>query len=101
MDTIVAGKNCVVLSYTGQVCDVTPYREDYNAICNVPVAQVAMAWQSDETGQVYILVFNKALDMIKSLDVTLVNPNQLWHYGIHVQDDPSSSQPLSIITEDA
>ena len=42
-DTIVAGKNCVVLSYTGQVCDVTPYREDYNAICNVPVAQVAMA----------------------------------------------------------
>ena len=100
-DTIVAGKNCVVLSYTGQVCDVTPYREDYNAICNVSVAQVATAWQSDETGQVYILVFNEALDMTKSLDVTLVNPNQLRHYGIHVQDDPSSNRPLSIITEDA
>ena len=31
---------------------------------------------------------------------TLINPNQLRHFGTQVQDNPMSSQPLSIITED-
>ena len=31
----------------------------------------------------------------------LENPNQLRHYGTIVQDDPSLSYPLHIITEDA
>ena len=35
-----------------------------------------------------------------SLDHTLFNPNQLWHYGIKVQDNPMSAKPLSIISED-
>jgi len=30
---------------------------------------------------------------------TLINPNQLRHFGTQVQDNPMSSQPLSIITE--
>ena len=34
------------------------------------------------------------------LDPTLVNPNQLRHFGVDVQDNPMSSRPLSIITED-
>jgi hypothetical protein len=36
-----------------------------------------------------------------SMDTTLVNPNQLRHYGIQVQDNPMSQLPLSIITEDS
>ena len=43
-DTIVAGSNCVVLNYTGQVCDVSPYRDDYAPIENVPVVHTATAW---------------------------------------------------------
>jgi hypothetical protein len=34
------------------------------------------------------------------MDTTLINPNQLRHYGTQVQDNPSSRLPLSIITED-
>ena len=34
------------------------------------------------------------------MDSTLVNPNQLRHYGTEVQDNPMSDLPLSIITED-
>ena len=36
-----------------------------------------------------------------SIDTTLVNPNQLRHYGTQVQDNPMSQLPLSIITEDS
>ena len=42
-DTIVVGKNCVILEYTGKECNVSPYREDYEAIQNVPIANMATA----------------------------------------------------------
>ena len=97
-DTIVAGGNCVVMSYTGRECDVTPYDSTYKARTGVPIANVATAWQSAHTGQVYILVFNEALWM-PHLPNTLVNPNQLRHFGIKVQDNPYDA-PMYIQTED-
>ena len=59
-DTIVAGANCILLNYTGRECDVAPYSEEYESITNVPIVTAATAWQSQDTGQIYILVFNKA-----------------------------------------
>ena len=99
-DTIVAGSNCIVLNYTGKVCDVSPYRDDYAPVSNVPIVTAATAWQSSHTGQTYILVFHETLWMGDSMDSTLINPNQLRHYGTQVQDNPVSDLPLSIITED-
>jgi hypothetical protein len=99
-DTIVAGSNCVILQYTGKECDVTPYREDYESIKGVPIVNAATAWQSPHTGQTYILVLNESLWMGDSMDHSLINPNQLRHFGTRVQDDPTSSYPLSVITED-
>ena len=55
-DSIVAGSNCVILNYTGKECDVAPYREDYDTIPNVPIVTAATAWQSPNTGQIYISV---------------------------------------------
>lgn len=69
-------------------------------IQNVPIVHAATAWQSPITGQTYILVLNEALWMGDSLEHTLVNPNQLRHFGTTVYDDPTSSHPLCIITED-
>ena len=99
-DTIVAGSNCKLLNYTGKVCDVTPYRDDYEPVTNIPIVKAATAWQSPHTGQVYILIFNEALWMGDTMETTLLNPNQLRHFGTKVQDDPTSDKPLSIITED-
>ncbi len=59
-DTIVAGSNCVVLSYMGNVCDVSPYRDDYAPVSNVPVVTAVTAWQSSHIGEIYILVFHEA-----------------------------------------
>ena len=63
--------------------------------------QTATAWQSPESGQIYILIFNEALWMGDTLDHTLVNPNQLRHYGITVQDNPACDKPLYFMTEDS
>ena len=43
-DTIVAGKNCIVLSYTGKEFSVVPYRYGYESTENVPIANVGTAW---------------------------------------------------------
>ena len=39
--------------------------------------------------------------MGNSLDHTLINPNQLRHNGVQVQDNPMSDTPLSIINCDS
>ena len=90
----------MVLHYTGKECSVAPYREDYGSVPNVPIVQAATGWQSPHTGQTYILVFNEALWMGESMQHTLVNPNQLRHNGVKVQDNPTAESVLSIITED-
>ena len=60
-DSMVVGANCCIMHYTGRVCNVSPYRDDYSPIKNVPIVQAATAYQSPYTGQVYILIFNEAL----------------------------------------
>ena len=89
------------MHYSNRECDVSPYRDDYAPIKNVPIVQAATAYQSVYTGQIYILIFNEALWMGDQLDHTLINPNQLRHHGIKVQDNPTSDEPLYIMTENS
>lgn len=99
-DTIVCGKNCIVLEFTGRECDVSPYTDAYDSIKNVPIVQAATAWTSEETGETVILVFNEALWMGDQMEHSLINPNQLRHFGIQVQDNPYALAPLFIMVED-
>ena len=39
-DTIVAGKNTIVMSYTDKVCEVSPYSSDYESVKDVPIVSV-------------------------------------------------------------
>ena len=99
-DTSVAGANCIVLSYTGRECDVTPYDSTYAPAKGIPIVHAATGWQSPISGQAYTLVLNESLYM-PNLPNTLVNPNQLRHFRTHVQDNPYSSSPLHIRSEDS
>ena len=89
-DTVVLGSNAVVLHYTGNKCEVSPYSDEYEAISNVPVVRGATLWTDQNDNQGYILMFNEALWMGDSLPHSLINPNQLRAYGTLVQDNPFS-----------
>ena len=78
---------------------MSPYRDDYELVSNVPIVHAATAWQSSHMGQNYILVFHEALWMGGHMDHSLVNPNQLQHYGTKVWDNPVSDRALSIIMD--
>ena len=99
-DTTVLGSNCVLLSYTGKECEVSPYSSQCEAVQNVPVVTGATVWTNAADGTAYLLIFRESLWMGDKFDHTLVNPNQLRAYGVSVQDNPFDTKPLSITTDD-
>ena len=74
-DTTVLCSNCVVLSYTGKECEVSPYSSQHEAVQNVTVVTGAMVWSNAADGTAYLLIFHEYLWMGDKLDHTLVNPN--------------------------
>lgn len=99
-DTIVFGKNFMLMSSTGRECSVVPYNDTYQAINNIMIVSAATAWTSQATGETYILIFNEGLWMGDTMNHSLINPNQLRSFGVTVQDNPFSTSPLYISTED-
>ena len=100
-DMTVLGLNCVVLSYTGKECEVSPYSSEYEAVQNVPVVTGATVWTNATDGMAYLLIFHESLRMGDKLDSTLVNPNQLRAYSVSIQENPFDIKSLSITTDDA
>jgi hypothetical protein len=96
-DTCVLGKNFVVMLYSGHTCDVYLYSKDYEAIKGIPIVTAATAVQDPVTNNTYILVFHEALWYGDRMDHSLINQNQLRHYGLYVQDNPFDRQnPMEI-----
>ena len=100
-DMTVLGSNCVVLSYTGKECELSPYSSEYEGVRNIPVVTGAMVWTNAMDGTAYLMIFHESLWMGDKLDHTLVNPDQLQAYGVSIQDNPFNAKPLSITTDDA
>ena len=87
------------MHYTDRTCTVSPYNEDeYKPISGVPIVQAATGYTS-KSGRNYILILNEALSM-PSLDHSLWNPNQMRHYGVEVDDNPYSHEPMHIASQD-
>ena len=99
-DTIVFGRNCAVIHFTERERNVSSYTNAYEPIKSVKIACSRTEWTLLASGETYILLFNKGLWMGDKMDHTLVNPNQMRHFGIKVQDKPYGDTPLYLMTED-
>ena len=86
-DTICAGINYYVLSTSGGIYDVRGFHDNYDAIKDVPVTQVATVY-TDGNEATYILIINEALYFGSSMDHSLINPNQIRNFGIPVFNNP-------------
>lgn len=94
---IVLSFNTVHVSVTSPLTPIHTKRfQEYN----VPIVTGASAWTSPNTSETFILVFHKALWMGNILTHSLINPNQLCHYGINVHDNPYSLTAMHIGTEE-
>ena len=60
-DTIICGKNWVPLAYTGKTVDVSPYKDTYDSIKDVPIATTGTAYTNPFTNRTFIVVANEAI----------------------------------------
>ena len=96
-DTCCAGINCRPIFYTGQKCEVQGFHDDFVPVPDVPIATVATAWSDPLTGRGYILIIHEALYFGSSMNHSLINPNQLRHYGVIVHDNPYERDPNRVM----
>lgn len=87
-DTCCLGKNFLVLSHTTRVADVYAYDKAIAPIENVPIVTGATAYDCPITQRTFILIFHESLFYGTKLDHSLVNPNQVRHYGVPFWDNP-------------
>ena len=78
----------LILVYTGRECEVSSYTDTYESIKKVPIVTGATGYTSPTTGQRSILILNEALWLGNQMQHTLINSNQLMHYGIIVKYHP-------------
>jgi len=99
-DTLVFGRNFVILNYSGRECDVSPYSSTYDDIKGVPVVTAATAWTDQESAETWILVFHEGLWMPDAVEHSLLNPNQLRAFGTHVNDNAFDGSPVFLTDPD-
>lgn len=100
-DTCVAGPNFRIDELTGEHCDVAPYSGDYEPIRNVPIVNASTAYTDEKSGETLILRLNQVLWYGKKLSMSLLNPNQIRHFGLVVSDDPTDkSREFGIVGDD-
>ena len=90
----------LILVYTGRECEVSSYTDTYESIKKVPIVTGATGYTPPTTGQRSILILNEALWLGNQMQHTLINPNQLRHFGLIVKDDTyAMDEPMRIEVE--
>ena len=87
-DTTCFGKNFRVVSFTSEVCSVSPYLSEYDSLDDIPICTAVTAVELD-SGETIILEFGQGLWFGDRMEQSLINPNQCRSYGIRVCDDPT------------
>ena len=75
-DTCCAGNNWRLLSMTRQLCDVKGFKNSYKTTTNVQVGRATTLVVHDN-GTVCILILSELLFFGKSMDQSLIKPNQI------------------------
>ena len=95
-DTTLSGNSCTVLSYTDPTFNVAPYSDEYEPVMGVYIVHAETGYTTAD-GRNFILVLNEALNF-PNLPHSLVNQNQLRHFGADIQDNSYSSDPMTLLS---
>ena len=81
------GRQAIIINDDGKTCGVTPYDPSLGTKYNIPLRDMAIAYDDEVTGEVIILVFFDALHM-PTMDYNLIPPFILREAGLQVHDRP-------------
>ena len=83
----VIGKHSYVLNWTGQTAQVSPFSPEYEAMDQVPIVDMIIAYDCPYALKTYLLVCHNAL-YIPSMDHNLFVPFIMREAGVKVNDIP-------------
>ena len=83
-----------MLQDTGKRVAVEGFGNAVQQVEGIPIVTAAMAYDCPTTHHTYILIFHEAL-LIGGMKTHLLNPNQMRHQGIVVNDVPLQHLPLA------
>ena len=83
-----------MVHYIHRMCDMYSYSDEYETVKGVPDAHEDTGY-TKKTWDNFILILNKALWM-PNLRHSVINPNQLCHNDVDVQDNPYTKDPMVI-----
>ena len=89
-DTTCCGKGFQLLHKTGKTVSVEPFLSQYEPVTDIPIGTCINAYKDEMTGETYILQFHQALYFGDRLEVSLINPNQMRHNKVIVDECPLS-----------
>jgi len=89
-DTTCFGKNFRVISFTSEVCTVSPYLSEYESMEDISICTAATSVDLDR-GETIILEFGQGLWFGDRMSHSLINPNQCRSFGLSVCDDPTDN----------
>ena len=87
-DTCCLGSNFLLIHDTQRRCSVMPYNAKYDPLPDVKVISGATAYTHPDSNLTYILWIHEALYFGTTMEHSLLNPNQLRHNGVLIQDNP-------------
>jgi hypothetical protein len=87
-DTGVGGRNTVLIDDTGYRVQVNAFSPEHEPMEGIPIGTVASAYECEDTGQTYILVWHQFLYFGDRMPVILLNGNQIRAHGHVVEDVP-------------
>jgi hypothetical protein len=94
-DTCVAGNNTLLISHDDQRVSVNAYSDELKPLKGILIATVTTLYEDEKSGDMYILVIHQALYFGDRLQSSLLNPNQMRHAGLIVEDVPRQFDPRS------
>ena len=82
VDTCCLGINLCILGYTTRTADVFVYELHIKPVVTIPIVTGTTAVSA------VIIIFNESLYYVEKPDHSLINPNQVYHYGLDYLASP-------------
>jgi hypothetical protein len=84
-DTCSFGDDCVIVSLTGDVVNVSGFTDAIGEMAKIPIATVALAFDCPNTGHTFILFFNQALH-VSGMKAHLLSTFQMRDHQVTIND---------------
>ena len=101
VDTFCTGANWKLVSFSNEVCKVSPFLESYHPVKEILMARVSTFWMNPTTLKEYLIAGYQLLQFGTMMNHYLINKNQVRAFNIPVHDNTFDATVFGIEVDEA